>query len=181
MSKEDANDNGELIEADESSAMGCRTDLGNVEGRDIGAEADGAAAENAKEDEGGKGPGPAREYRGDGEQYCGGHQNAAAAIAVRERSRSERAEEASDERATVGPADSCCGGEVEIDLVELPRASDDHPVVAKEQPPQSRNQRDAPDVEATLGRDRGGRGVGGKCGSVHRYLFWNRSRSMAPE
>ena len=62
LSEEDADDDGELVEADETSAMGRGTDLSDVERRDIGAEADGGAAEDAPEDEDGKGPCPTGEH-----------------------------------------------------------------------------------------------------------------------
>jgi hypothetical protein len=113
--------------------MGCRADLGDVEGRDIGAEADGDAAEDAPEDESVKGPGPASEHGGNGEEYGGDEENATAPIAVGEGSCGERTEQAPDEGATVGPADESGGGEVEIDLVELPGASNDDPVIAEEE------------------------------------------------
>ena len=136
--------------------MGRGADLGNVERRHIGTEANGGAAEDSPDDEGGKRPGPASQYGGDSEEYGGGEENAASPIAVCEGSCGERTKQASDESATVGPANESGGREVKVDFVELPGASDDDPVVAEEQTAQGSHQGNAPDVEAALRRHQGG-------------------------
>jgi hypothetical protein len=51
---------------------------------------------------------------------------------------------------------------VEVDLVELPGASDDDPVIAEEETTQGSDDGDSPDVEAVLRRDRRGLGRGGE-------------------
>src|ERR1700722_16926838 len=60
--------NRKLIQTDQSAAYRCWTDLGDIQGRDIGAEPNRSSAHNPPKDKGGEGIGPPGKSRGEGKK-----------------------------------------------------------------------------------------------------------------
>ena len=59
----------------------------------------------------------------------------------------QRAQKATDERATVGPADEMFGVEMKVDFVKRLGAADDHPIVSEEEPAQGGDHRNGANVD----------------------------------
>ena len=146
LRRENAANDGQLIEADEAAAPRRGADFGDVERRNVGGKADGHSAGDAPHDEHGEDRSPAGENGGKREQQSRKQQHFFAAQAAARFARDERANETADERATVGPADELLGAEMKVDFVKRLGAADDDPVVAEEQPAHGGNQRHAADV-----------------------------------
>ena len=96
--------------------------------------------------QGGEGVGETVADGGDGKKERCQREKRFAAESVAEDSRTHRANEASNERATVGPADLCFGGEVEVTLKKRLRAADNNPVPPEEKTAHGGDDRDEPDI-----------------------------------
>jgi hypothetical protein len=82
LRREDAEDDGQLVQGHESSAQVCRSHLGDVKRREVRRHADGDTAEDAPGDELIEAAGPAGEHGGHGEQQRGRDQQLLAAELV---------------------------------------------------------------------------------------------------
>ena len=152
LGRKDAEDDRQLVDRHQPPADVGGRDLRNVHRRQIRGQADGHAADDPpghEPDERGAQPVSTEEMA---KERGGGQQQLLPPQLVAQRAGQQRADQASQQGATVGPADQPAAVKLKVLLEKRLGAADHHPVVAEQQAAHGGHQRDEPDISQVVSR-----------------------------